>query len=126
MSKQQSVGELLQHHDDYHRDEAHQKVLPRAEVRGSGAAGEVVDAHGQQAQADGHDHQAGSPPGEQLLQGLDEEAQNDFQDSAGKGKKHSHRFSPMAVFLKFEPLSRTNSAAAAIVCPAASGLRELS
>lgn len=46
--------------------------------------------------------------------------------SAGKGKSTAIGFRADGCFLKFEPLSRTNSAAAAIVCPAASGLRELS
>ena len=75
--------------DDKHQDEqAQQQIGHRAEVGVVVAAAEEVDAHVEQAQANGHDHGAGDHRGEELAQGLDKEAQDALPQSADQAGAH--------------------------------------
>ena len=71
-------------------DEAQQQVPQAPEVLDAGAAGEEVDAHGDQGETDGDDHGAGDHGREELPEGLDEEAQAHLEHAAHDAGAHEH------------------------------------
>ena len=79
---------MLEEKDDHQHEEGQQQIFHRAEILGFVAAAEGVDAHRDQGKTDGKHHGAGDDGGEQLAQGLEEDAQHALKDAAQNGGAH--------------------------------------
>ena len=80
---------MLEDQDHHQHENRQQQIFHGAEVLGGIAAAKGVDAHGDQAQTDGHDHGAGDHRGEEFPQRLQEEAQHAFKQAADDGGAHN-------------------------------------
>ena len=81
-------GAVLEVQDHSQHEDGQQQIFHGAEILGRVAAAEGVDAHGDQAQTDGHDNSAGNNRGEEFTQRLQEETQNAFKKTADDGCAH--------------------------------------
>ena len=80
---------MLEEEDNHQHEDGQQQVLHGAEVLGCIAAAKGVDAHRDQRQTDGQHHRACDHRGEELAQGLEEEAQHRFEQAAQNGRAHN-------------------------------------
>ena len=79
---------MLEKQDHHQNEKRQQQILHGAEVPDAAAAAEGIDAYGNQAQADGHNHRTGDNGGEKFPQGLQEKAQHRFKQAADDGRAH--------------------------------------
>ena len=80
---------MLEEQDHAQHEQRQQEIFHGAEVLGCVSTAEGVDAHGDQAQADGHDHRAGDHRREEFAQGLEEKAQHALKQAADDGRTHN-------------------------------------
>ena len=85
---QKAIGPVLEEQDDHQHEDGQQQVLHGAEVLGCVAAAEGVDTDRDQRQTDGQHDRARDHRGEELAQGLEEEAQHGFEQAAQDGRTH--------------------------------------
>ena len=79
---------MLEYQNHHQHEDCQQQVFHGAKVFRGIAAAEGVDAHGNQAQTDGHDHGAGDHSGEEFPQGFQEKAQYALKQAADDGGSH--------------------------------------
>ena len=85
---QKARGPMLEEQDHHQHEHGQQQVFRGTEVLGCVAAAKGVDTHGDQGQTDGQHHRAGDHRGEELAQGLEEEAQHSLEQAAQNGSAH--------------------------------------
>ena len=79
---------MLEEQDHHQHEHGQQQVFRGTEVLGCVAAAKGVDTHGDQGQTDGQHHRTGDHRGEELAQGLEEEAQHSLKQAAQNGSAH--------------------------------------
>jgi len=79
---------MLEEQDHCQHKDSQQQIFHGAEIFGCIAAAKGVDADGNQAQTNGHNHRAGYNGREEFAQRLQEEAKDTFKQAADNRRAH--------------------------------------